>query len=163
MSESVDGQNESNPELWFSTWAGKPLAYSWFRVLVLKKNTIVAANTWTGLNVSFVRFYIFIDLDFVSVGKNGPKKELGQYPVPSVGTVAQITYNIRNDWAKQYSPQENSIFWVPLFLLWWSYLQMTCIQPSWAHSWSKTVIGFWETANLTLPKANILPQVRCKC
>lgn len=110
MSESVDGQNESNPELWFSTWAGKPLAYSWFRVLVLKKNTIVAAHTWTGLNVSFVRFYIFIDLDFVSVGKNGPKKELGQYPVPSVGTVAQITYNIRNDWAKQYSPQENSIF-----------------------------------------------------
>ena len=75
-----------------------------------KKNTIVAAHTWTGLNVSFVRFYIFIDLDFVSVGKNGPKKELGQYPVPSVGTVAQITYNIRNDWAKQYSPQENSIF-----------------------------------------------------
>ena len=110
MSESVDGQNESNPELWFSTWAGKPLAYSWFRVLVLKKNTIVAAHTWTGLNVSFVRFYIFIDLDFVSVGKNGPKKELDQYPVPSVGTVAQITYNIRNDWAKQYSPQENSIF-----------------------------------------------------
>ena len=47
--------------------------------------------------MSFVRFYIFIDLDFVSVGKNGPKKELGQYPVPSVGTVAQITYNIRND------------------------------------------------------------------
>ena len=39
-----------------------------------KKNTIVAAHTWTGLNVSFVRFYIFIDLDFVSVGKNGPKK-----------------------------------------------------------------------------------------
>ena len=25
------------------------------------------------------------------------KKELDQYPVPSVGTVAQITYNIRND------------------------------------------------------------------
>ena len=75
-----------------------------------KKNTIVAAHTWTGHNVSFVRFYIFIDLDFVSVGKNGPKKELDQYPVPSVGTVAQITYNIRNDWAKQYSPQENSIF-----------------------------------------------------
>ena len=41
-----------------------------------KKNTIVAAHTWTGLNVSFVRFYIFIDLDFVSVGKNGPKKNL---------------------------------------------------------------------------------------
>ena len=60
--------------------------------------------------MSFVRFYIFIDLDFVSVGKNGPKKELGQYPVPSVGTVAQITYNIRNDLAKQCSPQENSIF-----------------------------------------------------
>ena len=47
--------------------------------------------------MSFVRFYIFIDLDFVPVGKNGPKKELDQYPVPSVGTVAQITYNIRND------------------------------------------------------------------
>ena len=63
----------------------------------------------------FVRFYIFIDLDFLSVGKNGPKKELNQYLVPSVGTVAQITYNIRNNLAKQYSPQENSIFWVLYF------------------------------------------------
>ena len=31
------------------------------------------------------------------------------HPVPSVGTVAQITYNIRNNLAKQYSPQENSV------------------------------------------------------
>ena len=49
----------------------------------------------------FVRFCIFIDLDFVSVRKDGPKKELNQYPVPSVGTVAQITYNIGNNLAKQ--------------------------------------------------------------
>ena len=58
----------------------------------------------------FVRFCIFIDLDFVLVYKNGPKKELDYYPVPSVGTVAQITFNIRNNLAKQYSPQENSVF-----------------------------------------------------
>ena len=98
MSESVDGQNESNPELWFSTLSRQAsclLVIS--RVGPEKKNIIVAAHTWTGHNVSFVRFYIFIDLDFVPVGKNGPKKELDQYPVPSVGTVAQITYNIRND------------------------------------------------------------------
>ena len=109
MSESVDGQNESNPELWFSTSAGKPLVYSWFRAFVPKEKTIVATHPWTGHNLFFVRFYIFIDLDFVSVSKNGPKKELNQYLVPSVGTVAQITYNIRNNLAKQYSPQENSI------------------------------------------------------
>ena len=62
-----------------------------------EKKTLLWGHTLEQGTVSFVRFYIFIDLDFVSVGKNGPKKELGQYPVPSVGTVAQITYNIRND------------------------------------------------------------------
>ena len=161
--------------VWIRRWA--KWVKSWIMIFYLSRQAscllvisrvgpeknIVAAHTWTGLNVSFVRFYIFIDLDFVSVGKNGPKKELGQYPVPSVGTVAQITYNIRNDWAKQYSPQENSIFGFLYFFC----DEVTCRWPVSSHleltSWSKTVIGFWETANLPLPKANILPQVRCKC
>ena len=107
----MGGQNESNPELWFCTWADKPLACSGFfsRWSWKKKKTIVAAHAWTGHNVFFVRFCIFIDLDFVLVHKNSPKKELDLYPVPSVGTVAQITFNIRNNLAEQYSPQENSV------------------------------------------------------
>ena len=99
MCESVGGQNESN--FYLSRQAPCLLGISCVGPEKIKTNLLWRHALEQDTMCFLFVFCIFIDLDFVSVRKDGPKKELNQYPVPSVGTVAQITYNIGNNLAKQ--------------------------------------------------------------